>query len=480
MKHLFFRFCTLLISLLMVVSLCACGQDSGATTTASNADATTAADTTTAAVSEPTDGDAGSTDGATTATKEQQTTIADNDTVTTVNNTVTTTGAKDPWGGVTAPNKTTTATATKSTTATTTTTSKTSGKPAATTSTADNSTAVIARKYALKDVLDKINVWGRTGETKNSLFVDHVAAGIEFTAYIEGDVTLSIGQTSSGSMTSYYTVWIDGVRQEGRLKSTDRSPKPKTIASFSEGGVHTIRVLKQNELGVSVSIFKDLAFTGYLMDPPKKSDLYIEFLGDSITSGYGNMMYVAGVGDVNAAPVSAVNSDGTLTYAFLATEKLNARCTIISDSGIGVIYEHGSVAGRRMSNFWKYNSYARQDLGQFKPTEVPDIIVINLGTNDRMNGTPDSAMVTGVKDLISQLRTTYKKDVPIVWATGMMYGAKEDAVKKALKELGGEDSDLYYLALTPDGSGGGGHPGPESNEENADILVNFLKSKNLV
>ena len=337
-----------------------------------------------------------------------------------------------------------------------------------------------SRTYTLTDVRDRIIIHGRSGETDGCLFFDHTAAGIEFTAYAQGEVKLSVLQTGSADSVSYYTIWIDGIRQEPRLCCANHVFEAFPIATFAEGGVHTIRVLKACEMGVSQSVFKELFFTGYLMDPPKKSDLYIEFLGDSITSGYGNVMYTEGVGDLNASPVSAVNSDGTQAWAFLTAEKLNARCTIVSDSGIGVVYEHGMVPGRRMFNFWRYNSYARQDLGKFKPVEAPNIIVINLGTNDRMNNTDNQAMVAGTKELITLLRTTYGKAIPIVWASGMMDGAKEEQVRQALNELGGEEAGLYSLDLIVVDAAGGGHPGPKGHIENANILVNFLTSKRLV
>ena len=520
------RLLTALLALLLIVSLCAC--DINVTV-----DPTTTADNTTTAtmgVDEPTQGDEQTTtvvdettilegNGATvteqnettvteqnktTTTKQGPVTVTEKDNATTTKNSTTTKTDKTSTkkdNTVTTKDtvttkittvktgKTTTVTTTKKpvvttkspiTSATTSKTEASNTSKSATTTTADDPTAIKARTYALKDIQNRINFYGRTAEFKNGLIVDHVGAGIEFTAYVEGEVKLSISQTTNASMTSYYTVWIDGVRQEERLMANKRSFGKFTIANFAEGGVHTIRVLKQNELGTSISVFKDLSFTGYLMDVAEKRDLYIEFLGDSITSGYGNMMYVDGIGDPNATPVSAVNSDGTRAWAFLAAEKLNARSTIISDSGIGVVYEHGLVAGRRMSNFWKYISFARQDLGQFYSTDAPDLMVINLGTNDKWNNIADSEMITGVKDLIEQVRSTYAKDIPIVWCGGMMYDAKEDAVKKALKELGGTDNGLYYLRLNADGSGGGGHPGPESHEENATKLVNYLKSNNLV
>ena len=341
-------------------------------------------------------------------------------------------------------------------------------------------TTVQSRTYALKDIRNRITIYGRTAEVDGGLFFDHTAAGIEFTAYVEGDVTLSIKQTGCSDSVSYYTVWVDGVRQDNQLKSANHEFEHCVVASFSNGGVHTIRILKASEMGVSQSIFKDLSLTGDLMDIAEKRDLHIEFLGDSITSGYGNMMYTEGVGDPSANPVCAVNSDGTRAWAFLAAEKLNTRSTIISDSGIGVIYEHGLVPGRRMFNFWRYLSFARQELGSFKPTDLPDLMVINLGTNDRMNKTDPEAMVAGTKELIALVRNTYQKEIPIVWASGMMSGALEEQTRQALKELGGESANLYYLDLIIVDAAGGGHPGPEGHKQNADILVHFLKSKRLV
>lgn len=319
--------------------------------------------------------------------------------------------------------------------------------------------------YRLPNVKESLHIYGRTGETEGGLFFDHTAAGIEFTAAIEGAVCLSIAQNH----TTYYTVWVDGVRAGERLTASGKAFEPVELARFGGYGVHTLRILRQTELQHSISVFRELSFRGHLLVPPRKA-MYIEFLGDSITSGYGNRI---ASGQDGAG--SAEAEDGTQTWAFLAAEQLNALCSVVSDSGIGVV--NGYVP-RTMAQFYAAQSYARPALGAFSPERVPDVVVINLGTNDE-GVTPHKEMAAQVRALIQQVRGTYRTAVPIVWASGMMNAACRPVVDEVLACLGGEANRLYSLPLQGDAAGGGGHPGLAGHAANADLLARFLRAKGL-
>jgi hypothetical protein len=56
----------------------------------------------------------------------------------------------------------------------------------------------------------------------------------------------------------------------------------------------------------------------------------IEFYGDSITCGYGN------IAPTSWEDFSTSTEDGMQTYAFLTAEALDAECTVLAKSGIPV------------------------------------------------------------------------------------------------------------------------------------------------
>lgn len=334
-------------------------------------------------------------------------------------------------------------------------------------------TVIEDKTYNLQEITDSLKLHGRTAVTSNGIACDHSATGIEFSAYMEGKVKLSVfvSMPSSGaSGNTYFTVYIDGVRQEQRF-NVKKGTATLTIANFKEGGVHNIRVLKQTESANSLSILKTLSFKGYFKEAPAKKDLFIEFLGDSITSGYGNLC-ANGTQD----PGSALNQDATQAFAYLTAEKLGADHSLISCSGIGVV---SSWSGNFvMRDFFSAQSYYKNTTEKYEKTFIPDIVVINLGTNDQGKGDVSGTQFkTGVKALINLVRKTYGEDVKIVWVANMMGPCMQAYSMQAVKELGGEEKGLYFCTLTENRDGGLAHPSKAAHSVAATALANFIKQK---
>lgn len=325
------------------------------------------------------------------------------------------------------------------------------------------------KTYELKDITDSLKLHGRTSVTSAGIACDHSATGIEFCAYMEGKVTLSVsaGYSSVGSSSNtYFTVYIDGVRQEKRF-NVKKGTVNLTIANFKEGGVHNIRVLKQTESQNSLSVLKTLSFKGYFEEAPAKKDLLIEFLGDSITCGYGNLC-------ANGAPEpgSALNQDATQAFAYLTAEKLGADHSLVSCSGIGVA---SSYSGNFvMKDFFLAESYFKSATKKYEKTFTPDIVVINLGTNDHNRNASPTQFKAGVKALINLVRSTYGDDVKIVWVANMMGGCMQAYSKTVIDELGGKSAGLYLCSLTENRDGGQAHPSKAAHAAAATALAKFI------
>ncbi len=317
--------------------------------------------------------------------------------------------------------------------------------------------------YALQDITDSLKLHGRTSLTADGIVCDHSATGIEFSAYIEGAVELTV----TVSADTYFTVYIDGVRQATRY-NVKNGTATLTIANFMEGGVHNIRVLKQTESANSLSILKSISFKGQFEEAPAEKDLFIEFLGDSITCGYGNLCANGAEG-----AGSAFNEDATQTYAYLAAQKLGADHSLVSCSGIGVT---SSWSGNFvMKDFFSAQSYHRSTGVNYEKTFTPDIVVINLGTNDSSKGSDGAQFKEDAKALIALVRSTYGEDVKIVWAANMMGPCMQTYSQAAINELGGEAAGLYFCTLTENRDGGGAHPSNEAHASAATDLANFIQ-----
>ena len=321
--------------------------------------------------------------------------------------------------------------------------------------------------YAISEIYDSLKLHGRTQLLSNGLACDFTASGIEFTIRAKGAVELTVQSTKD----AYFTVWIDGVRQEKRLYAP-AGTVTLTVAEFSDGQQHTVRILKQTEAQFSLCVFGSLRFLGELGEKPAESDTYIEFIGDSILCGHGNLCVI---GDDGAG--TALYEDGTLGFAYLTAEALGADCSIVSCSGVGL--DKGFTAFK-VADFYPQLSYYRNKAEAYDFARIPDLVVINLGTNDQTKGSTKEAVIAGVKSLIGTVREKYG-NVSIVWTYNMM--GDESVIpwiREAISSLGGESAGIYLCELNKDRGGGNGHPTEDGHLIAAGKLKLFLKEKNLM
>lgn len=333
-------------------------------------------------------------------------------------------------------------------------------------------TKVIETKtYKLDETLANIKTLGRTTTVKGGLACDHMASGIEFNAYIEGTLTLNVtvskGTADARTDDCYFTVYIDGARQEQRLKATKSTSTKLTLATFETGGVHNIRVVKQTEPRNALAVLTDVSFTGYFEEAPTASKYLIEFLGDSLTVGYGNLTS----GGTATVAQTSVNQDGTQAYAYLTAEKLGADCSIIAASGIGLVKGFRSFP---MSQLFDKDSYYRNNTDLFTPARTPDLVVINLGGNDNSKGVSSSEYESGAIALINQIRLAYGESMPIILMHKETYAT---AIENIVKNSGG---GLYMCTLITNKDGGNNHPSLEAHKLNADLLAKFIQDNNIL
>ena len=329
--------------------------------------------------------------------------------------------------------------------------------------------------YPLSGISQDLKLLGRTYADAESIICDHTASGIEFNAYIQGDLRLTVEANGD----TYFTVYVDGQRLEERYQAIGQTEL--VINGWKDAetlSYHTFRIVKQTEASWSTARLLSMDFYGKLMRAAKDRDLYIEFIGDSLSCGYGNL-WTKNASHADSEAGIALYEDGTLAYPYLTAESLNADVSIMSCSGIGMDLSWVNTDGNglRMIDFYKMRSYFRdkETAFDFANTRTPDVIVINLGCNDSAIGSPKDAFKDRVKELVQFIRGEYNAKIPIVWVYGMG-DSTAGWVETTFRELGGEEEALYMVQLRPDSSGGNGHPSKNAHKTNAVILTNYLKS----
>lgn len=179
--------------------------------------------------------------------------------------------------------------------------------------------------YKISDCKDKFKIIGKSSDVADGITCDWSASGISFKAECQGEVSVTL----NASPQTYFTVYVDGVRQDNRFSASSGTQTLELAKDLSDGS-HLVTLLKQTENSKSNCILKSVTLAGTLENGLEDSRLFLEFYGDSITFGYGNLANTVNVSD----PGSALWQDGTASYAFRTAEALNADWSMVSISGI--------------------------------------------------------------------------------------------------------------------------------------------------
>ena len=357
-----------------------------------------------------------------------------------------------------------------------------------------------------------IKWFGRTLDHNGIRYFDFSASGFEFsikgrkaTCKIVSDSHL-LEDEARGVLGVFVQNLDDTETKTTSMKKVVLEEKENNIILFEsseEQRVH-IKVLRFSEAVYGYSGFAGAEISGELLKyETAGSDvslgntvrpLKLEFIGDSITCGYG----VEGVWEKDVFTTKQERPD--LAYAYLTAQALGAEYELVSRSGIGLISCYTdpltvtlpNTAEPLMSQLWPYTDrYLSYKLG-IEP-EVwdesrysPDIVVINLGTND-------TSWVRGIEDrrisfvnLYEQLLEAVHRRSPkarILGCLGVMgqelCDSEEEAFARFARTFPNVKTKFVRFPVQDqdhDGVGTDWHPSAKTHRKIAEILTNEIKN----
>jgi lysophospholipase L1-like esterase len=210
----------------------------------------------------------------------------------------------------------------------------------------------------------------------------------------------------------------------------------------------------------------------------------MEFIGNSITCGYGNE------GPNQDCKFSGTTENGYMAYGAITARNLNAEYVAVPFSGKGMIRNYDQGPSETMPQLYDRILAANPNLKWNFKNYTPDVVVINLGTNDFAHSNPDSVLfVSTYIKFINTIRSNYP-DAHIICLTGSMMGdwgpAKSlSTLKNYLKAVTGDlnskgDNKVHTFNMSGQGSLGFGcdwHPNVPQHQKNAEELTGFVKKK---
>jgi len=258
-----------------------------------------------------------------------------------------------------------------------------------------------------------------------------------------------------------------------------------TLAAALPAGSHQLRLMY-----ISEGYDRRPEFRGFvldkgaqLIDAPKLSDRRIEFIGNSITCGYG----------VEATLASEHYFEETAnhyyTYATRTAQALEAQHIAVARSGIGVYRNYnGPREGDKINMNTEYTHtllYDNKEEWDFS-RYTPQLVCINLGTNDTSTtGADEKRLLKGYKDLYKQVRKHYPEAKIVFLCGSMMNGDALILAKKCMDQATDDahkagDKEVYRFDFEPhDGSlqyGADYHPSFWQHEKMAGELTAYLRT----
>jgi len=301
--------------------------------------------------------------------------------------------------------------------------------------------------------------------------------GVQIRAVFEGRSLSMKVKPNSG----YFMVEIDD-KEPFKVESGKNNSVIALADNLTEGK-HEVKVMLVYE-----AFQRRPEFRGFVLDEgstlpeaPVLPERKIEFIGNSITCGFGTE-----VTDPDA-PFKDETENHYYTYAAATARAFDAQSLVVARSGIGIYRNYdGPKDGSSDCLPALYNQTLFKD-----PTEIwdfarytPDVVCINLGTNDVGQTYDYNLLENGYRNFLKTVRGNYPQAKIVLLTGSMLQGERLQAVKNALDTVMNEanaagDKNVYRFDMsTQDGKlgyGAGWHPSKEQQLKGAAELVPFIQ-----
>lgn len=239
-----------------------------------------------------------------------------------------------------------------------------------------------------------------------------------------------------------YNIFIDGKFNSVLVAAAYQKVYP--VAQGLADGEHTILLTKRTEGSYGLAIFE-----GFILDPgakllpsPEAFRRKIEWVGDSLTCGYGNE------GKYPTCKNLRDHENNYLAFGPAASRMLKAEYHIIAISGKGMMRNYGDPRPLSPDPLPYYYERTCQGLPSshwdFKQW-VPDAVVVTLGSNDYSTEPHPRAedYITAYKRFLSIIRSNYPQAHIFCLSFFGMPSVQIRSVVESMKNSG--DENVHFL-----------------------------------
>jgi len=274
--------------------------------------------------------------------------------------------------------------------------------------------------------------------------------------------------------------WME-VIVDGKVLSPIRIDRDRQyiLAEGLHEGEHEVALVRRTEAFVGELQFLGFVLPdgGQLLDPPEPSGRRIEFIGDSITCGYGNESSRVEDGFQES------QENNYIAYGSITARNLKADAVTVAWSGKGMYRNYGGDTIEPIPELYDRTLPERKDSQWDFKSWIPHAVVINLGTNDfAQPGLDHEAYQSAYRKMLHKVRSNYP-DAHIFCCIGPIRCDPGEDIKRVVQDFRKQgDCKIYYVEfplqdVERDGIGGDWHPSAKTHERMAEQLTAEIRDK---
>lgn len=329
-------------------------------------------------------------------------------------------------------------------------------------------------------------VMGRAVKNSDGTVTLIASASALFFQFKGSSCTVYLKNVADEDNYNYINIEIDGI-YSGRRKVDGKNEKPFVIKAGNQNARHKVVISKSTEASNGTVIITKVD-AEHLMDYTPFFAGKIEFIGNSITCGFGNDLEIpCGNGSKWYDQHNAYWS-----YASRTARALNMEFMISAISGAGIYRNWNSdgptVPEQYENTFLTTDSSNKWNFASFNPL----IVTIALGTNDMSDGDGKQErlpfnkikFIAAYKNFIKTIYAHYPAAQLVLLNSPMVSGEKGKLLEESIVNIKSDiNSELkppkpvktfFFKPMTP--SGCGFHPSIADHEVMANQLIPFIKT----
>jgi len=250
-------------------------------------------------------------------------------------------------------------------------------------------------------------------------------------------------------------------------------------------GTHEVSIAKRTAAEVGT-----IGLRGIILDPgaslgprPAAPPRIVEIIGDSISTGFGVL------GKSDDCPFSAATEDATQAYGALAARALGADVWIAAWMGKGVLRNDDLADTETLPEL--YDRVLPGVKGsQYDFAVQPDVVVLNIGTNDfARTAPPDAEFRVAYSAFVARLRALHPEALLVLALGPMLFDEGKidfrtlarNAIQATLaerRERGDAKIEMIEFWSNPDeGAGCQFHPSLATHRRMADELAKVIETR---